>query len=93
MERADDLLLNHFWLTQEGQVGRFKGAYDGIKGVYHINAVDEVTQFECVFSVERITEQFMIPVLERIIDTLPFQILECHADNESVNRPGFTGDC
>lgn len=60
-----------------------QGDLDGIKGVYHINAVDEVTQFECVFSVERITERFMIPVLEMIIETFPFQILGCHADNGS----------
>ncbi len=31
-----------------------QGDLDGVKGVYHINAIDEVTQFECVFSVERI---------------------------------------
>jgi len=60
-----------------------QGDLDGIKGVYHINAVDEVTQFECVFSVERITERFMVPVLEMIIETLPFQVLGCHADNGS----------
>ena len=37
-----------------------QGDLDGVKGVYHINAVDEVTQFECVFSVERITERFIL---------------------------------
>ena len=65
-----------------------QGDLDGIKGVYHINAVDEVTQFECVFSVERITERFMIPVLEMIIDTFPFIIHAFHADNgsEYINR-------
>ena len=35
-----------------------QGDLDGIKGVYHINAVDEVTQFQCVFSVEHISERF-----------------------------------
>ncbi|MCP3665445.1 MAG: transposase family protein, partial [Gammaproteobacteria bacterium] len=60
-----------------------QGNLDGIKGVYHINAVDEVTQFECVFSVERITERFMIPVLEMIIETFPFVVHACHADNGS----------
>ncbi len=34
---------------------------DGIKGGYHINAVDEVTQFQCVFSVERICEHSSSP--------------------------------
>lgn len=60
-----------------------QGDLDGIKGVYHINAVDEVTQFECVFSVERITERFMIPVLEMLVETFPFVILAFHADNGS----------
>ncbi len=60
-----------------------QGDLDGIKGVYHINAVDEVTQFECIFSVERITERFMIPVLEMLIETFPFVILAFHADNGS----------
>ncbi len=33
-----------------------QGDRDGIKGLYHINAVDEVTQLEVVFTVERISE-------------------------------------
>ena len=60
-----------------------QGDLDGIKGVYHINAVDEVTQMECVFSLERISERFMIPILTMIIDTFPFTILGFHADNGS----------
>ncbi len=65
-----------------------QGDLDGIKGVYHINAVDEVTQFQCVFSVERISERFMIPVLKEIMATLPFPILGFHADNgsEYINK-------
>ncbi len=75
--------------TPEGTPGYLRidtvhqGDLDGIKGVYHINAVDEVTQFECVFSVERITERFMIPVLEMIIETFPFMVHAFHADNGS----------
>lgn len=30
-----------------------QGDQDGVKGVYHINAVDEITQMEVVFSVEK----------------------------------------
>ena len=65
-----------------------QGDLDGIKGVYHINAVDEVTQFQCVFSVERISERFLIPVLIEIIMTFPFVIKGIHADNgsETINR-------
>lgn len=65
-----------------------QGDLDGIKGVYHINAVDEVTQFQCVFSVERISERFLIPVLEAILETFPFVMQGFHADNgsEYVNQ-------
>ncbi len=38
-----------------------QGDLDKRKGLYHINAVDEVTQFEIVVAVERISERFMIP--------------------------------
>lgn len=60
-----------------------QGDLDGIKGVYHINAVDEVTQFQCVFSVERISERFLIPVLAAILENFPFVIQGFHADNGS----------
>jgi transposase InsO family protein len=60
-----------------------QGDLDGIKGVYHINAVDEVTQFQCVFSVERISERFLIPILKALIETFPFSIHGFHADNGS----------
>ena len=65
-----------------------QGDLDGIKGVYHINAVDEVTQFQCVFSVARISEQFLLPVLAEILHTFPFVIRGFHADNgsEYINR-------
>jgi hypothetical protein len=35
-----------------------QGDLDGIKGVYIINAVDEVTQMQCIVAVERINEIF-----------------------------------
>ena len=65
-----------------------QGDLDGIKGVYHINAVDEVTQFQCVFSVEHISERFLLPILEEILTTFPFIIQGFHADNgsEYINR-------
>jgi hypothetical protein len=37
-----------------------QGDLDGIKGVYLINAVDEVTQFQAVFAVERISEASVV---------------------------------
>jgi transposase InsO family protein len=65
-----------------------QGDWDGAKGVYHINAVDEITQFECLASVERISEHYLIPVLESMIDSFPFVINGFHADNgsEYINK-------
>ena len=40
-----------------------QGDLDRVKGVYHINAVDEVTRFEYVGSSERISEFYLLPVL------------------------------
>ena len=60
-----------------------QGDKDNEKGVYHINAIDEVTQFEVVSSVEKISENWLIPVLENILQTFPFKIINCHADNGS----------
>ncbi|MDF1526365.1 MAG: integrase, partial [bacterium] len=63
-----------------------QGDLDGRKGLYHINAVDEVTQLEVVFTVERISEQFMIPALAALLETFPIQILGFHSDNEAAKR-------
>ena len=65
-----------------------QGDLDKQKGVYHINAVDEVTQFEIVATVERISEYHLIPVLEELLDSFPFVILGVHSDNgsEYINK-------
>jgi len=60
-----------------------QGDQDKRKGVYHINAVDEVTQFQIVVTLERISEEFMLPALESIIDAFPFKIRGFHTDNGS----------
>ncbi len=58
------------------------------KGVYHINFVDEVTQYEFVACVETIGERDMLPVLAAMLASFPFVIHEFHADNgsEYINR-------
>ena len=58
------------------------------KGIYHINAVDEVTQWEVVLAVERISEAWLMPVLESILQQFPFVILNFHSDNgsEFINK-------
>jgi hypothetical protein len=65
-----------------------QGDQDKQKGVYHINAVDEVTQFEVVFSVEKISETCLIPALEVLLKTFPFTIINFHSDNgsEYINK-------
>jgi hypothetical protein len=65
-----------------------QGDLDGIKGVYHINAVDCVTQYEGVATCEKISEAFLIPVLEALLKGFPFTILGFHSDNgsEYINR-------
>ena len=65
-----------------------QGDQDGLKGIYHINAVDCVTQFEAVATCERISEAYLIPVLEEMLASFPFPIRGFHSDNgsEYINR-------
>jgi transposase InsO family protein len=60
-----------------------QGDLNGYKGVYHINTVDEVTQWEIVASVERISETCLVPALESILAEFPFVIRGFHSDNGS----------
>jgi transposase InsO family protein len=53
------------------------------KGLYHINAVDEVTQWEIVQATPRISEAYLLPVLDNILRQFPFAILNFHSDNGS----------
>ncbi len=65
-----------------------QGDQDKVKGVYHINAVDEVTQFEVVCTVEKISEKYLIPVLQYILSFFPFKVIGFHSDNgsEYINK-------
>ena len=58
------------------------------KGVYHINVVDEVTQWEIVGAVEGISEYFLAPLLKDLLAQFPFRIIEFHSDNgsEYINK-------
>ncbi len=60
-----------------------QGDQDGVKGVYHINAVDCVTQWELVATCEKISEAYLLPVIEALLAGFPFPILGFHADNGS----------
>lgn len=60
-----------------------QGDQDGVKGVYYVNLVDEVTQWEVVGAVERISENHLKPLLERLLKQFPFRVLGFHSDNGS----------
>lgn len=60
-----------------------QGDHDGFKGVYHINAVDCVTQWEVIATCEKISEAYLMPVLAEMLAAFPFRILGVHADNGS----------
>lgn len=60
-----------------------QGDWDGAKGVYHINAVDTVTQWQVIGCCSRISEAYLRPVLEAILHQFPFRILGFHSDNGS----------
>jgi len=65
-----------------------QGDLDGCKGLYHINAVDIITQWQLVASCERISEAYLLPVIGELLAGFPFEILGFHSDGggEYVNR-------
>ncbi len=65
-----------------------QGHQDDKPGLYHINAVDTVTQWEVLGCAETISERHLIPVLEAMLHQFPFRILGFHCDNggEFLNR-------
>lgn len=73
----------------EGQPGYIRidsvhqGDLDGIKGLYYINAVDCVTQWELVASCEKLSEAFLLPVIAQLLNGFPFVLHGFHADNGS----------
>jgi transposase InsO family protein len=60
-----------------------QGHRDGRPGLYHINAVDTVTQWQVVGCVETICERHLLPVLEAMLHQIPFVIRGFHCDNGS----------
>jgi hypothetical protein len=64
-----------------------QGDLDKVKGVYHVNIVDEVTQWEIIGAVEGISEIFLAPLLEELLEQFPFKILGFHSDcgSEYIN--------
>jgi hypothetical protein len=60
-----------------------QGDQDGSKGVYHINAVDIVTQWQVVACVQRISEAYLLPVIAHMLEGFPFVVRGFHSDNGS----------
>jgi hypothetical protein len=60
-----------------------QGDRPGAKGVYHINAVDEVMQWQIVAATARISEVWLEPVLATMLRRFPFPICGFHSDNGS----------
>lgn len=57
------------------------------RDVYHVNAVDEITQWEVVVCVPVIAESCMLPALQSLLDQFPFCLFNFHSDRgmEFVN--------
>ena len=65
-----------------------QGDRGNVKGVYYVNPVDEVTQWEVIVCVPDISEYFLEPVLEVALSLFPFVIKGFHSDNgsEYINK-------
>jgi len=65
-----------------------QGEFKGIKGVYQINLVDEVTQWEILVCVPCISEMYLKEALALALEQFPFIILNFHSDNgsEYINK-------
>lgn len=65
-----------------------QGDLNSKKGPYHINIVDETTQWEIVGCVEKISEFYLEPLLKDMLEQFPFVIINFHSDNgsEYINK-------
>ena len=48
-----------------------QGDQERQKGACHINMVDEITQWEVIVATEKITEEYLLPLLEKMIASYP----------------------
>jgi transposase InsO family protein len=65
-----------------------QGDFEGKKGAYHINVADETLQWEIVGCTQRISEFYLLPLLEDILDQFPCRLVNFHSDNgsEFINK-------
>lgn len=69
-----------------------QGDYNGEKGVYHINLVDEITQWEIIICVSAINEAILEEALAIALNLFPFVILNFHSDNGGEFINGLVAD-
>ena len=64
-----------------------QGDHDGVRDVYHINLVDELTQWRMVACVAAITQSHLKPVLRDLLRRFPFLVRGFHSDygSEFIN--------
>ena len=64
-----------------------QGGRHGEKGLYLINLVDQITQFEFIGAVAGISERFLVPLFKGLLLSFPFPIRGFHADigSEYIN--------
>ena len=65
-----------------------QGDWDNQKGVSHSKAVEEITPFEVVCTVENISEAALLPALDELLAACPFLIRGFHSDNGSEYSNG-----
>ena len=65
-----------------------QGDKNKVKGIYHINIIDEVTQIEFVFSVPAISQKYMKQILQLLSKICWIKIVNFHSDNgsEYINK-------
>lgn len=65
-----------------------QGDYENRKGVYHLNLVDEVIQWEAPFAVEELAMSTVGPAIEEALGFFPFTIQNVHSDpgGEFINE-------
>ena len=74
-----------------------QGDLDGIKGVHHINAADEVAQWQVAGAVAAISQKHLEPVLRAILSQFPFPIRASipttGLNSSMIRRRGCSGGC
>ena len=60
-----------------------QGDQEKQKGVYNINTVDGLTQREVIAATEKITEEYIFPLLKKMIASYPYRIINFHCYNGS----------